>query len=159
VRTAAYRPIIAFLSSQTLSTPVVAQSTARTSSSLQDSSTGQRREVQERWARRFPATFAKTVDLSAFGTRHSSVLRYCPSDPDAIGVIISQDGHVRIAMSSRGSVLLWDRIKLLKHRNFSRETAEYFREHNISCRIASKVSGKLGQRLSRSARGVATPQR
>ncbi len=47
-------------------------------------------------------TAARKVDVSAFGTRHGSILRYCGLDRQALGVIVSQDGHVRVAG-------VWDR--------------------------------------------------
>ena len=42
---------------------------------------------------------AKRVDLSRLGTRHGSMLRYCRLDPNAIGIVVSQDGHVRVIAS------------------------------------------------------------
>jgi hypothetical protein len=56
---------------------------------------------------------AKKIDPSRFGTRHNSVLRYCRVDKNAIGVVISQDGNVRIGMSAGRSLVLWDNVKLL----------------------------------------------
>ena len=66
-------------------------------------------------------TKAKRIDPSKFGTRHGSMLRYCKADPEAIGLIISQDGHVRITTTYKGSLVMWDRIQLLKHDNFTQE--------------------------------------
>jgi hypothetical protein len=65
------------------------------------------------------ATSTKLIDTSRFGTRHTSMLKYCVSDPDAIGVVISQDGQVRVIANVSGDVLLWDQVKLLAHSNFT----------------------------------------
>jgi hypothetical protein len=62
---------------------------------------------------------AKKIDPSRFGTRHNSVLRYCRVDKNAIGVVISQDGHVRMAMSTGRSLVLCDNVKLLGYNSFS----------------------------------------
>lgn len=70
-------------------------------------------------------TRATTIDLSHFGTRHSSMLRYCRADQNAIGLVISQDGQVRLIMSIGRTLTLWDNIKLLGHsenvRNYARQ--------------------------------------
>ncbi len=86
---------------------------------------------------------AKRIDASRFGTRHASVLRYCNEDEDAIGVIISQDGHVRVAMKIDGKVVLWDRIQLLNHSNFSETTVKEAKKHKRRAgkRKKSKVFG------------------
>lgn len=58
---------------------------------------------------------AGLIDPSAFGTRHGSMLRYCSIDRQAIGIVVSQDGHVRLIMSIGRSLTLWDNIQLLRH--------------------------------------------
>ncbi|HEY5912799.1 MAG TPA: hypothetical protein VJA21_19560 [Verrucomicrobiae bacterium] len=60
-------------------------------------------------------TGARKIDASQFGTRHGSMLRYCHADPEAIGVVISQDGHVRVISSSGSRLLLWQNVRLLSH--------------------------------------------
>jgi hypothetical protein len=65
---------------------------------------------------------AKKIDPSRFGTRHNSVLRYCRVDKNAIGVVISQDGNVRIAMSAGRSLVLWDNVKLLGYIPYSQQS-------------------------------------
>jgi hypothetical protein len=60
-------------------------------------------------------TKAKKIDPSRFGTRHGSMLRYCRADCGAIGVVVSQDGHVRLITSEGKSLILWDNVKLLSH--------------------------------------------
>lgn len=72
---------------------------------------------------------SKTWDLSQFGTRHLSVLSYCKADPSAIGVVVSQDGHARIVMTSHGRLLMWNDIQLLNHINFSAEVAKEQKLH------------------------------
>lgn len=70
---------------------------------------------------------AKKVDLSRFGTRHISMLRYCRLDRAAVGIVISQDGHVRLIVSAGRSLTLWDQIKLLRHEDYAPQAAH--REH------------------------------
>ncbi|HEX4589657.1 MAG TPA: hypothetical protein VH120_06990, partial [Gemmataceae bacterium] len=48
--------------------------------------------------------------------------RYCRADKNAIGVVISQDGHVRIAMSAGRSLVLWDNVKLLGYSRFGKQS-------------------------------------
>jgi len=71
---------------------------------------------------------ASTIDISRFGTRHASMLRYCRDDPKSVGVVISQDGAVRITMAFRRSVILWDNVKLLGHDSFSQSAVRSERE-------------------------------
>jgi hypothetical protein len=68
-------------------------------------------------------TRARKIDPSKFGTRHGSMLRYCAQDRKALGIIVSQDGYVRLIMSVRNSLLFWDNLKLLDHEDFSRQAA------------------------------------
>lgn len=65
------------------------------------------------YARR--SVHAKHVDLSRFGTRHISMLNYCQADRKAIGVVISQDGSVRLMMSLGSNLTLWDNLQLLQY--------------------------------------------
>lgn len=62
---------------------------------------------------------ARKIDPTHFGTRHGSMLRYCAQDRRALGLVVSQDGHVRFIMSSGRSLVLWDNPKLLNHVDFS----------------------------------------
>jgi hypothetical protein len=64
-------------------------------------------------------TRARKIDLSKFGTRHGSMLRYCAQDRRALGIVVSQDGYVRLIMTVRNSLLFFDNLKLLDHRDFS----------------------------------------
>ena len=54
-------------------------------------------------------TAAPQVDLSSFGTRHRSMLSYCRCDPKALGIVVSQDGDVRLVMSQKRSLTLGTR--------------------------------------------------
>ena len=64
-------------------------------------------------------TKGRRIDVSAFGTRHRSMLRYCRADPSAIGVVVSQDGHVRVIMTLKRSLIVWTDVKLLGYYNYS----------------------------------------
>jgi hypothetical protein len=68
-------------------------------------------------------TRARKIDPSQFGTRHGSMLRYCAQDRKALGIVVSQDGYVRLIMTVRNSLLFWDNLKLLNHEDFSRQAA------------------------------------
>jgi hypothetical protein len=68
-------------------------------------------------------TRARKIDLSQFGTRHGSMFRYCAQDRNALGIIVSQDGYVRLIMTVRNSLLFWDNLKLLDHEDFSQQAA------------------------------------
>src|ERR1700761_780014 len=46
----------------------------------------------------------KIIDLSQFGTRHGSMFRYCAQDRNALGIVVSQDGYVRLITSVRNSL-------------------------------------------------------
>lgn len=70
-------------------------------------------------------TAARKIDPSQFGTRHGSMLRYCHTDPSAIGIVVSQDGHVRVIASAKGSLLLWQNARLL---GYNQDVAAYARE-------------------------------
>jgi hypothetical protein len=76
-------------------------------------------------------TRATKIDLSRFGTRHTSMIRYCRMDPAAIGVVVSQDGYVRLIMTSGRSLTFWDRVKLLNHHDYSAQAALHHRRERI----------------------------
>jgi hypothetical protein len=60
-------------------------------------------------------TKAKPVDISRFGTRHGSMLQYCQADRKAIGIVVSQDGHVRLILSAGKNLTLWENVQLLDY--------------------------------------------
>jgi hypothetical protein len=88
-------------------------------------------------------TRARKINLSQFGTRHGSMLRYCAHDRKALGIVVSQDGYVRLIMTVRNSVVLWDNIKLLNHEDFSRQAAIREKERRKS-RKRMRIPFKLG---------------
>lgn len=88
-------------------------------------------------------TRARQIDLSQFGTRHGSMLRYCAQDRNALGIVVSQDGYVRLVMTARDSLVLWDNLKLLNHHDFSRQAAVREKEWRDS-RESVKIPFKLG---------------
>jgi hypothetical protein len=52
------------------------------------------------------------LNVSDFGTRHRSVMRYCKTNPDAVGFVVSQDGAVRSITSVNGTVTFWRESKV-----------------------------------------------
>jgi hypothetical protein len=56
---------------------------------------------------------AAPIDVSAYGTRHGSLLKYCKDDPAAVAVIVSQDGHVRVIVTTGRSLTMWRDVRLL----------------------------------------------
>jgi hypothetical protein len=68
-------------------------------------------------------TDASKIDPSQYGTRHGSMLGYCAHDRKALGIVVSQDGYVRLIMTVRNSLVFWDNIKLLGHRDYSPSVA------------------------------------
>ena len=67
---------------------------------------------------------ARRIDPSQFGTRHGSMLRYCAKDKKALGIVVSQDGYVRLVMTVRNSLVFWDNLKLLDHEDFTQQGAQ-----------------------------------
>jgi hypothetical protein len=68
---------------------------------------------------------ARKIDPSQFGTRHGSMLRYCAQDRDALGLVVSQDGYVRLIMTAGKSLVFWNNMKLLGHMDYSRQAVLY----------------------------------
>jgi hypothetical protein len=88
-------------------------------------------------------TRARKIDLSQFGTRHGSMLRYCAQDSRALGIVISQDGYVRLIMTVGTSLVLWDNLKLLGHDDFSSQGAVHEKERRKR-RKSARMPYKLG---------------
>ena len=44
------------------------------------------------------------------GTRHRSVYRLCAAIHDALGIVVSQDGGVRLVGVKDGAVTYWDQL-------------------------------------------------
>jgi len=57
-------------------------------------------------------TKTKRLDINQYGTRHRSMLRYCASNPNSIGFVVSQDGDVRAITLSGSRLLLWDNVRI-----------------------------------------------
>lgn len=86
---------------------------------------------------------AKTINLARFGTRHSSMLRYCKSDPSAVGIVVSQDGHVRLVVTVGRSLTFWDNVKLMQYEDYSASLARSRRAGRIE-RQGTTRRQKLG---------------
>lgn len=78
---------------------------------------------------------AKSVDLSQFGTRHLSMIQYCRKDPNALGIIVSQDGQIRVVVSSNQDLILWQDVKLLQYES---DVGQFARELKKEQRYRSK---------------------
>jgi hypothetical protein len=63
------------------------------------------------------ATRTKKLDINQYGTRHRSMLRYCASNPNSVGFVVSQDGDVRAITRSGSRVILWDNVRIQSLRN------------------------------------------
>ena len=44
------------------------------------------------------------------GTRHRSLHRLCAAMPEALGIVVSQDGGVRLVANKDGRVTYWDQL-------------------------------------------------
>lgn len=51
----------------------------------------------------------------AVGTRHRAVYRLCAAHPEALGIVVSQDGGVRFVRRVDDEVVYWDQVKLGSH--------------------------------------------
>ncbi len=51
----------------------------------------------------------------AVGTRHRAVYRICAAQPDALGIVVSQDGGIRFVRRVGDEVVYWDQVKLGSH--------------------------------------------
>jgi hypothetical protein len=99
---------------------------------------------------------AKLVDLSQFGTRHLSMIRYCRRDPNAFGIIVSQDGQIRVVTSSDEDLILWQDVKLLQYgsdvRQHAREAEKdqrYWRENRARSKVGYTKTPKTLDALMR----------
>lgn len=87
-----------------------------------------------------PGRKPREVDISRFGTRHTSMLRYCSADATAIGVVVSQDGQVRVMATHGRKVVLWDSVKLLGYEPYSRRRALLRRKRAAKSRAVRRVA-------------------
>ena len=51
----------------------------------------------------------------AVGTRHRAVYRLCAAHPEALGIVVSQDGGIRFVRRVDDEVVYWDQVKLGSH--------------------------------------------
>ena len=51
----------------------------------------------------------------AVGTRHRAVYRLCAANPEALGIVVSQDGGVRFVRRVDDEVVYWDQVKIGSH--------------------------------------------
>ena len=57
-------------------------------------------------------------DWKQFGTRHRSMMRYCVSMPKSIGIVVSQDGAIRVMTMIDSKLVIWENPLLkLDHKN------------------------------------------
>lgn len=49
----------------------------------------------------------RPLSYSAYGSRHRSLMRYCSAVPGSVGVVVSQDGSVRVMLHNRDQLLVW----------------------------------------------------
>ena len=67
------------------------------------------------------------------------MLRYCREDKYAVGIVVSQDGQVRVICTKRGSLLLWRNVKLL---DFLDNLGNYARQERRSRSYREKHRGE-----------------
>jgi hypothetical protein len=67
------------------------------------------------------------------------MLRYCQADRNAIGVVVSQDGHTRLIASADRSLTLWENVKLL---DYQHNVGIYARESRQRQLRRSKFRGR-----------------
>lgn len=51
------------------------------------------------------------VDPNHFGTRHRSMIAYCWSHPGSLGLVVSQDGDIRVFYKMEEKLIMWENIK------------------------------------------------
>jgi hypothetical protein len=52
------------------------------------------------------------VPTAQLGTRHRSVIRFCSAHPEAVGIVVSQDGDVRVITRVGADVVIWENPRL-----------------------------------------------
>lgn len=63
------------------------------------------------------ATFNKSDELDPknLGTRHRSMMTFCNNNPGSLGIVISQDGDLRVMTEVEGKLVMWENIKMQKY--------------------------------------------
>jgi len=56
-----------------------------------------------------------TKNPKEFGTRHRSMMTYCSQHPGSIGIVISQDGEIRVMSQFEDKLIMWDNVKTQKY--------------------------------------------
>ena len=59
------------------------------------------------------------LDASRFGSRHRSMMRYCLCARGSLGIVISQDGDVRMMTRVGERLVLWDGVNLQRSEAFA----------------------------------------
>jgi hypothetical protein len=54
----------------------------------------------------------RKIDYNHYGTRHRSMMRYCSRHEGSIGIVISQDGDVRVFTRVNDKLIMWENIGL-----------------------------------------------
>jgi hypothetical protein len=44
--------------------------------------------------------------------RHRSMIRYCASNEDSVGFVVSQDGDVRAITAVKNHVVVWENVRI-----------------------------------------------
>jgi hypothetical protein len=57
-------------------------------------------------------SFLKTIDYNHYGTRHRSMMRYCWHYPNTVGIVISQDGDIRVMTRVKDVLVFWENIRI-----------------------------------------------
>jgi hypothetical protein len=59
------------------------------------------------------------IDTNNFGTRHRSMMTYCSMNPGSIGIVISQDGELRVISQFEEKLVMWENVKTQKYLRIS----------------------------------------
>ena len=52
------------------------------------------------------------INPNHYGTRHQSMFSYCWNNPSSIGLVISQDGDVRVISRVASKLIIWENIRV-----------------------------------------------
>lgn len=63
----------------------------------------------------------RQLDYQLYGTRHQSMMRYCAKHAGSVGLVISQDGDVRVMTKAGTRLIVWENIRLQLPRFVSRK--------------------------------------
>ncbi|MFN0256806.1 putative sensor domain DACNV-containing protein [Pedobacter ureilyticus] len=55
------------------------------------------------------------TDPRHFGTRHRSMISYCWNHPGSLGLVISQDGDIRVFSKIEDKLIMWENIKVQQY--------------------------------------------